>query len=171
MPRLPALLLLFTLAVCTLAACGDSDTTAQVRDIPFRQDGTLTFQRDGEALTTVDIEIAETDSARTRGLMQRRSLPEQSGMLFLFEENEPRSFWMANTPLSLDLFFANADSQIVRIAKYTEPFSTDQVASEAPAQYVLELPAGFADSYGIIEGDYLRWQRGSGAPVPRQPER
>ena len=170
MSRLLALLL-FTLTACMLTACGDSDTTPQVRDIPFRQDGTLTFERDGEGLTTVGIEIAETDSARTRGLMERRSLPEHSGMLFLFENNEPRSFWMANTPLSLDLFFANADSQVVHIAKYTEPFSTDQVASEAPAQYVLELPAGFADSYGIIEGDDLRWQRGGGAPAPRQSAR
>lgn len=145
----------------TISACGNGAEPADEPEvnIPFDKEGTLSVLQSGDTLVTVDIEIADTDSARTRGLMQRTSLPEQSGMLFLFPNEQPRSFWMANTPLALDIIFANADSQIVSIAKYTTPYSQDNVRSGDPAQYVLEMPAGFADSYGVLEGDRLTWQR------------
>ncbi len=154
-----------------LTACGQQKSEVSVRQkvaeklktpehIPFRKDGTLTFIRaDGRPIVTIDIEIAETDSARQRGLMQRPSLPPRSGMLFLFDREEPQSFWMANTPLSLDIIFVDADSQIVDIHKYARPFSTDVIASAAPAKFVVEVPAGFTDQYGILEGDRIRWRR------------
>lgn len=162
---------LFLIAVLALLpACSDepggradgADSTAAAEEetIPFRRDGTLTFERSGAALTEIAVEIAATDSARTRGLMQRASLPQESGMLFIFPRAEEQGFWMANTPLALDLFFAGADSQIVSIAKYTKPYSASTVRSEAPAQFVVETPAGFADSYGIVEGDRIAWTRG-----------
>ncbi len=126
--------------------------------VGFRHDGTLTFIRDGEPQLEINIEIAATDSSRTRGLMQRTSLPERSGMLFIFDGETPRSFWMANTPLSLDIMFADADSQIVTVRKYTRPMSQQSVTSTAPAQFVVEVPAGFSDSHGIVEGDRIRWE-------------
>jgi len=146
----------------TIGACGNGTEPASEPEavaIPFDKEGTLSVLQSSDTLVTVNIEIADTDSARTRGLMQRTSLPDLSGMLFLFPNEQPRSFWMANTPLSLDILFVNADSQIVSIAKYTTPFSQDNVRSGDPAQYVLEMPAGFADSYGILEGDRLTWRR------------
>jgi uncharacterized membrane protein (UPF0127 family) len=155
------LLILLPLALLP-AACQDESPQPQAaaeETIPFRKDGTLQFLRDGAAITAIAIEIAATDSARTRGLMQRTSLPTNSGMLFIFEQEEPQGFWMANTPLALDLFFVDADSQIVKVAKYTRPLSPETVASEAPAQYVIEVPAGFADAHGIIESDRVRWRR------------
>lgn len=174
---MPRLLLLF--AALLLPACGnesggtENTTATDEETIPFRRDGTLTFERGGEALTEIAIEIAETDSARARGLMQRASLPEESGMLFIFPRAEEQGFWMANTPLALDLFFAGADSQIVSIAKYTKPYSATTVRSEAPAQFVVETPAGFADSYGIVVGDRITWRRrssGGFAPRPREAD-
>lgn len=159
--------LLVALAL-VLAACGSDDRPAtdtppdQPADeetVQFRKDGTLDFVRDGETLLTIDIEIAETDSARTRGLMQRTNFPDRSGMLFVFEREEPQSFWMANTPMALDLIFVNADSHIVDIDKYARPLSPEPIASDAPAQYVVEVPAGFADTHGLIETDRVRWRR------------
>nr|WP_304189275.1 DUF192 domain-containing protein [Rhodothermus marinus]MBO2492733.1 DUF192 domain-containing protein [Rhodothermus marinus] len=129
------------------------------RNIPFREDGQLAFVRDGDTLVTIAIEIAETDSARQRGLMDRTHLPERSGMLFIFEREELQGFWMANTPLSLDIIFVNGDSQIVSIAKYTRPYSTETISSRYPARFVVEVPAGFTDTYGILEGDRIRWRR------------
>ena len=163
MSRLIVLLSLSAALLFSLPACsGDSESEAGSTPdttIPFDKEGVLHITQTGDTLATVNIEIAETDSARQRGLMQRSSLPDQSGMLFIFPREQQRSFWMANTPLSLDILFASADSQIVSIAKYTQPFSQESVPSNGPARFVLEMPAGFADSYGVVEGDRLTWRR------------
>jgi hypothetical protein len=137
----------------------DASATDTTETIPFRPDGALAFTAEGDTITTVTIEIADTDSARARGLMQRESLPDQSAMLFIFPRERVQSFWMANTPLALDLFFVDADSQIVSIAKYTRPFSDESIVSEGPARFVIETPAGFADTFGIVEGNRVRWER------------
>jgi uncharacterized membrane protein (UPF0127 family) len=127
--------------------------------IPFRPDGTLHILQESDTLRTITVEIADTDSSRARGLMERTELPDDAGMLFLFEEERPQSFWMANTPLALDIIFADADQRIVSMTKYTTPYSQEQVTSGVPAQYVLEVPAGYADRIGIIEGQRLGWTR------------
>lgn len=150
--------------VLMLTACENNrpHPVQQPADIPFRTDGSLDFVRDdGSVATTIAIEIAETDSARVRGLMQRSSLPPQSGMLFIFEEEEMQGFWMANTPLALDIIYVAADSTIVSIAKYTRPFSPESIPSRRPAQFVVEVTAGFTDRHGIVEGDRIRWERNS----------
>jgi len=153
--------LLLSLSACT----NDSDSppspsTDESTTIPFDKEGRLAFIQDGDSVVVLDLEIAESDSAKERGMMEREGFPnDTSGMLFPFGEERERSFWMANTPVALDIFFVNADSQIVHIAKYAEPVSADQIPSNGPAQYVLETPAGFADSYGILEGDRVRWTR------------
>ena len=161
------LLLLCGVLLGGLFACGcsgdspsaeaEADTT---ETIPFTTEGRLAFIQDGDSTATIDIEIAETDSARERGMMQREGFPnDRSGMLFVFNEEQPRSFWMSNTPVALDILFVDADSQVVTIAKYTTPFSSERYESGDPVQFVVEVPAGFADSHGILEGDRIRWRR------------
>jgi uncharacterized protein len=159
-------LLLALSLILVLAGCGEADDTPTASSapsseeaIPFRHDGELEFLRDDQTVTDIAIEIADTDEARTRGLMQRESLPSRSGMLFIFDDEAPRSFWMANTPIALDIMFVSSDSQIVTIQKYTRPFSPQSVASTAPARFVVEVPAGFSDSHGILESDRIRWIR------------
>ena len=156
-----ATVLVFAPLGCQTNSDSSSPSDAEnTTTIPFDTEGRLTFIQDGDSLVTIDLEIAESDSARERGMMQREGFPnETSGMLFPFDAEEERSFWMANTPVALDLFFIDADSQIVHIARYARPNSPDPIPSEEPAQYVLETPAGFADSYGVLEGDQVRWQR------------
>lgn len=145
---------------CTQENDEAATPTDEERTIPFDKEGTLAFIQDSDTLVVLDLEIADTDSARKRGMMQREGFPsETSGMLFPFDEERERSFWMANTPIALDLFFLDADSQVVRVKKYAQPNTSDQIPSGDPAQYVLETPAGFADSYGIVEGDRVRWRR------------
>lgn len=155
------------LALLLLTACANDGADApparsadDAIHIPFRDDGDLVFlDPDGQEVKAIDIEVAEGDSARARGMMQRQSFPENAGMLFLFEREEPQGFYMANTPLSLDIMYVNADSEIVHIAKYTRPYSSETIPSRAPAQYVVETPAGFADTYGITESYRVRWTR------------
>jgi uncharacterized protein len=138
----------------TGASEGETDT-----DIPFRSDGTLTLIQEGRDVVTLDIEIAETDSSRNRGLMQRKSLPDKSGMLFVFEQSSMQGFYMANTLMSLDFFFIGADSVIANTVKYAPPLSLETIASTAPALWVLEVPAGFIDNYGLVAGDKVTWTR------------
>lgn len=157
-----AWLLLLLVALTFLAACESEDDTLPTvqMDIPFRQDGVLTFiSPDGDSLATIAIEIAEGDSARQRGLMQRRGLPAQGGMLFLDDRAREQSFWMRNTPLPLDILFVGADSQVINIAERTRPYSDSALVSAAPAQYVLEVRAGFTDRYGITDSTRLVWRR------------
>lgn len=150
-------------AALVLTGCGEGQrdrvdpAQPTQTDVPFRSDGTLSFMRDGQSLATIEIEIADTDSARTRGLMQRSSLAENTGMLFIFPTSGPQSFWMANTQVSLDILFADTDSAIVDIHKYTRPLSSDNVGGEHISRFVVEVPAGFTDTHGIVEGDQIRW--------------
>lgn len=163
--RAVSLALLCYIALLGSVGCGRSDDSASTvtdttKTIPFEREGRLAVVQDGDSTVIIDIEIADTDSARQRGMMQREGFPnDRSGMLFLFDTEEPRSFWMSNTPVALDILFVDADSQIVSIAKYTTPYSSEQIQSGEPAQFVLETPAGFADSYGLLEGDRIRWRR------------
>ena len=134
----------------TPAAASESET---VESIPFRKDGTVVFQRAGEDYLTIDVEIADNDSTIERGLMQRASLPDLSGMLFLMPNEEPQQFWMSNTLISLDIIYVSSAKEVVSMIKYTTPLSQESIESEVPALYVIEVPGGFTDTHGIIEGD------------------
>ncbi len=128
--------------------------------IKFQKDGELTFQTiDGSYISTIDIEIAENDDKRGKGLMDRLSMDETQGMLFLFPYDTIQSFWMKNTVISLDIIFVNRDKVIVTIHKETVPFDTGQYPSSKPASKVVEVIAGYTDLYGIKVGDKIVWRK------------
>ena len=106
----------------------------------------------GDTLSSVEVAVADNNAERNQGLMDVRNLPNSKGMLFIFEQNQPRSFWMANTPLPLDIIFVNADKEIVRIHHNTQPFSEKSFTSDEPAKYVVETNAGYCISHDIQEG-------------------
>ncbi|AXJ00937.1 hypothetical protein CYPRO_1686 [Cyclonatronum proteinivorum] len=112
-----------------------------------------------EPLTSVRVAVAESNMARQQGLMNVYEMPEDAGMIFIFERQEPLSFWMANTPLSLDMVFANEDFEIVRIHQNTTPFSQQQYPSVAPALYVVEVHGGFTAAHDIQEGHFIEFVR------------
>lgn len=99
------------------------------------------------------VEVMRDDADRARGLMFRRALPPDRGMLFDFERVEPVTMWMKNTYLPLDMLFIRRDGTIARIASDTEPLSTKVIASGEPVLAVLELNAGTAERLGIRAGD------------------
>jgi uncharacterized membrane protein (UPF0127 family) len=99
------------------------------------------------------VEMAVTPEEQARGLMHRRSLPEGQGMLFDFQREQPTSFWMKNTYISLDMIFIRADGRILRIAENTVPLSEALVSSGGPVRAVLELIAGTSKKLGIAPGD------------------
>jgi uncharacterized protein len=99
------------------------------------------------------VELATNDAERSRGLMFRKELPEGHGMLFDFEHEEPVSFWMHNTYISLDMIFIRGDGSILRIAENTEPLSDRLIPSGGPVRAVLEVIGGTARKLGISPGD------------------
>lgn len=108
---------------------------------------------------TLSVEIADDEQERARGLMFRKTLPEDGGMLFVFPEQAPRSFWMKNTPLSLDILFLATDGEIVAIARDTTPFSTAPINSIEAAKYALEVNAGYCARHGVNVGDRVGVQK------------
>ncbi len=104
----------------------------------------------------LSVEIADDDQERARGLMFRESLADDRGMLFHFQEPEMASFWMRNTPLSLDIIFIGVDGRILNIADHTEPYSEAGIPAAGLTRGVLEIRAGRAEALGIRPGDRVR---------------
>jgi uncharacterized membrane protein (UPF0127 family) len=101
------------------------------------------------------IEIANTPQEQEQGLMYRRSMPDDHGMLFAFDQSEPLAFWMKNTPMPLDLVFVSSRGE-VRAVRQGTPFSTDIISPNEPVRFVLELKAGIAEKAGISDGVVMR---------------
>jgi len=106
-----------------------------------------------------DIHVAITGAQQRRGLMYIRSLPEWSGMLFVYRSPDFRSMWMKNTYVPLDILFARQDGVVSSIVENTEPLSLTSISSVEPVTYVLELNAGTAARLGIAPGSRLILER------------
>ena len=102
------------------------------------------------------VEVMRTESERARGLMFRRYMPEDRGMLFDFKTEQQVTMWMKNTYLPLDMLFFSRDGRIVNIAANAEPMSETLIPSGAPAWAVLELNGGAAARFGLKIGDRAR---------------
>lgn len=105
------------------------------------------------------VELAESDAQKSRGLMFRRQMAADAGMLFLHKRNRVVTMWMANTYLPLDMLFIEADGRIARIAANTIPQSRDTISSRKRVRAVLELNAGTARRLGISVGDRIVYER------------
>lgn len=110
----------------------------------------------GSGTHRFSVEVMRTDEQRARGLMHRRFMPEDRGMLFDFKREEPVAMWMKNTYLSLDMVFIDKSGKVVNIAENTEPLSERIIPSAGPVLAVLELNAGSARRMGLKAGDRLR---------------
>lgn len=114
------------------------------------------FGANGDSITTLRIALAQTQDEITTGLMDVRTMAQNEGMLFIFDTDEPRSFWMANTPLSLDMFFVDKEFRIRRIHANTTPLSHQSYATDDPVRYVIETNGGYSIQHDITEGHTIR---------------
>lgn len=122
-------------------------------DIQFTKDGELSIFKNDSLIQTIDVEFAKNEMERSLGLMYRSSMDEHQGMWFIFPEEAPRSFYMRNTEISLDIIYLDKDKKVVSIAKNARPYDETSLPSEKPAMYVLEINGGLADKWGIDKGD------------------
>lgn len=135
-------------------------TTEAIAGTTFQHEGNLTFHHGDSATTDIEIEIAETEGAITQGLMHRKSMDFNKGMLFIFPDSDTRSFWMKNTIIPLDIIFVSEEMTIVAIKDHTTPYSTESVPSDGKqAKYVIEVNAGFTGNIGIKVGDTVTFNR------------
>lgn len=133
----------FLMCVLTLVAC-----TACASGEPRVELGGKTFS----------VEVADTQEKQALGLMFRDSMPEDAGMIFIFPNEAPRSFWMKNTRIPLDIMYFDKDLKMVSISADTPPCRVSRCPSypsSKPAMYVLELNAGKASELGVGPGDKL----------------
>lgn len=105
----------------------------------------------------IQAEVAATEKTREKGLMFRKSMPEDKGMLFVFEKEDFHNFWMKNTRFPLDIVWIDSNKKIVDIYEYALPCKDvcKTIAPQAEAHFVLEVNAGFTKKHGIKIGDAL----------------
>ena len=102
------------------------------------------------------VEVMRTPDQQAKGLMFRRFLPDDRGMLFAFRRNEPIFMWMKNTYIPLDMVFIDRKGVVISVAADTEPFSERTIPSGGPAWAVVELNAGAAAKMDLAAGDQVR---------------
>ena len=112
----------------------------------------------------VSVEIANTPERRGLGLMYRKELGAEAGMLFVFDEPDHLTFWMKNTVLPLDMIFIREDRHVLGIVKNAVPFTTTSRGVPGESRYVLEVNAGFSDRHGVATGDAVSFEGVPGTP-------
>lgn len=141
-------------------SCGDDkQPEVETVEIEFKKEGELFLLKDGEVNQQVDIEIADTEYERQTGLMYRETMEDNQGMLFIYANEAPRSFYMKNTYIPLDLIFYDKDSTVVSFIENAVPLDETSLPSEKPAQFILELNAGKVDEWNITVGDKMSFER------------
>jgi uncharacterized membrane protein (UPF0127 family) len=128
------------------------------QDVVFRED-VLEIQTGDGGVFEFKVELAETGEQKSRGLMYRREMGVDEGMLFLYRRDQVVTMWMANTFLPLDMLFIERDGTIVRIQANTIPQSREIISSRKRVRAVLELNAGTARRLGISPGDKVKHER------------
>ena len=126
---------------------------------PFRMDGTVWALNGSDTTAVFETEYATTPETIEIGMMYRRTTPPNRAMLFFMPGgDQPRSFWMKNTLVSLDIIYINKKKKVVSIQKNTIPYDKNSLPSGEPILYVLEIKAGLSDRWGIENGDRIEWE-------------
>ena len=136
-----------------------SENKNLTKEVTFTKEGELTLKKatNDSIVAILDIEFSNTEYETQTGLMYRKSMQNDRGMLFIFENEIRRSFYMKNTEFALDIIFINSDNEIVSIQKNAKPFDKSSLPSDAPAKYVLEINAGLSDQLGLEVGDLIEF--------------
>jgi uncharacterized membrane protein (UPF0127 family) len=147
------------LALATLgASCRpDHDTAAPPASMPAAPARVVVSSPSGRE-SSVTVEVARTADELARGLMNRSSLAEDAGMLFVFPETDQHSFWMKNTLIPLDLIFIGEDRTVVGIVASAEPLTLEPRTTSRPSRYVLEVNGGWAARHGVAAGDRVTFE-------------
>ncbi|MBS3073357.1 DUF192 domain-containing protein [Candidatus Pacearchaeota archaeon] len=120
----------------------------------------IRFYNGDKQILEIKAEVADTIWKQAIGLMNRTNLPEDQGMLFIFDSERKREFWMKNTIIPLDMIFLDKDFKIVNIIKNAQPCKSldcEFYSSTGPARYVIEINGGLSSKYNITNQTKISW--------------
>ena len=149
--------LLFVVAQVACASCSDrkpSPGAAKRKANPVVE---LTIDTGREKLKVV-VEVVVSPKLREKGLMYREELGDGQGMLFIFEAEEERSFWMKNTLIPLDIMFVDSSRTVVGIVHRARPRQEKSLSVGVPSRFVLEVPGGYCSRHGVHRGAKLEFK-------------
>ncbi len=149
--------LTFVMAVLCLMCCSPDGGNARGPIMP--RDTLVVQSADDGTEYLFHVEMALTKAHQEHGLMHRESMPDNAGMLFVFNGEAKRSFWMKNTLIPLDMIFIARDGTVKHIHHMAKPLDENGVTSRHPAFAVLEINGGLSDKYGITVGDKVLHER------------
>jgi len=150
------LILVFSCCLLSIVGCKNTTKTEiKTESVTFEKEGELQVFRKDSLLIALDIEFAETDYEIQTGLMYRSSMERRQGMLFIFKDMAPRSFYMKNTEIPLDIIYIDDSLKIVSFQKNAKPLDKKSLPSTGAAQYVLEINAGLSDNWKLQKGDQI----------------
>jgi len=149
----------FCLIIICFNSCKSEPKTVKTAKVTFTKEGELTLYKGSSdsIVAKLDIEIAKTDFEIQTGLMDRESMKENQGMLFVFNEIRERNFYMKNTRFPLDLIFLDHNKTVVSFQENAQPLDESSIPSKALAQFVLEVNAGLAEKLLLDVGDRMEY--------------
>lgn len=136
------------------SGCGNNNNFKKSNkiNIEFKKEGELKLNN-----IKFDIEIADDDYQISTGLMYRDKIEDRQGMLFIFNNEDYRSFYMKNTRIYLDIIYIDSNKKIVQIYKKAKPYDETSLPSNSKVKYVLEIQGGLSDKLNIKEGDKIEF--------------
>jgi len=156
-------ILYFIVSIVVLSSSCKNEPKKVVTTEPvvFTKEGELSiFNKDSDSLLIkLDIEFAETEYETQTGLMYRKSMENDQGMLFIFPKEAMHSFYMKNTEFPLDIIFVDADLKVASYQENAQPLTERGLSSKVPVQYVLEVNAGLVEKWSLDEGDSIEFNR------------
>ena len=137
----------------------DTKRVIKTETVTFTKEGVLTIYKaqSDSVLVRMDIEIAETDYETETGLMYRKSMDENQGMLFVFPDIRQHFFHMKNTEFGLDIIFLDENLKIASFQENAKPYDDKLLPSQVPVKYALEINAGLSEKWLLEVGDKVEF--------------
>lgn len=142
-----------TLTILFLIMAAVPFASCKSKKLPIKE---ITITRADGTTITVQAEIAEKEEERNHGFMERKNIPDGTGMLFIFDKDQILSFWMKNTPHPLSIAYIDSRGKIRNIYDMT-PFSLTPIKSTSSCRYALEVPQGWFSSNNVEVGNIISW--------------
>lgn len=152
------------LSVFLYSSCknsSSSDTINLTKEVTFTKQGELTLLKAGSdsIVAKFNLEIADDEYKTQTGLMYRSSMEDNQAMLFIFPNEQMRSFYMKNTEFSLDIIYFDSKKNLINLHENAQPLNEGSLPSIAPAKYVLEINGGLSGQWNLESGDRFEFTR------------